>query len=609
MKLIEKKNNILVAIHILLLSILLFIISIQFTTKQYIALKIILTIGICISLYFSFNYIIKGDIFLKQKIEPLYKYKVLLICIILISFSPLITESFFFHDDYINFLGYNIEFFPFTFSQGRQITGLFTDIMSFTTVKNSYYLRYISVIGVITYGLLIQQFLFNMIQDKKKSTIIAITLSLIIPVVNVISYGSMFIYVWSFVFSLLSVITCIKSYEYYKENKKKSFLLSFALTIILLIISNLIYQVTTTVAFLGIALYIYYCNEKKYNSCKVSVFYIFTFGLSTGIYYISVNVLSKLYNIPMMGRGNIISTIDELIYKIEWFIKTVINENLKQAIFSFLGPNAFNDKWAHYTISFNNNMIGIISIIVFSMLLILSILIFSRKNKNKFKVLILISTFPLSYFVFLILKESSYTSYYSVALCSIMMFLVVDAVYIIINRYFHRFKGIFVIIILMLFILNANHYARNFWVDYNKFGFEYLKTQIKVNYDGEERIHIYGTLYPGQADIYTINATKMALKELNISENIEITTSTNKYFIEVLTKELYESMINLMTDDEINYINRIYNYNDSFGIYTLQAHTLKLEEIEKLKHIFTKCKIIPEEQSENIYSIDLTGII
>lgn len=269
--------------------------------------------------------LIRINIYHKDISIRIDKYKLLAISFLVLTYLPILTNGFYFHDDYINFMGHNINFFNFSLTQARPITGLFTDLMSFITVNNSYFLRWISILGLIFYLISLYNIIFKLTRNQLGAFCISLVLSTIIPIINVVSYGSMFIYSWSFVFALISVQYYMEAIKGLGNKNYKHLIKGLVATSILIICSNLIYQATSTVAFLGLTLYIIFNKEKldyigRYKNYIYYIGYIVIFISSTGIYYIGYRLTMRYFQIYLMQRGDIIFSIKELIEKIQWLM-------------------------------------------------------------------------------------------------------------------------------------------------------------------------------------------------------------------------------------------------------------------------------------------------
>lgn len=541
-------------------------------------LKIILVS--CISCLIStfIRYII-SDILSPKTIN---RFDGIFILILLIVYIPLLYSGIYFRDDFLNFRGYNSDFLTYSVSQGRPITGLLTDIMSFVTFEKSYYLRWISIGGVLCYYVLLTQML-NKALSKFQASLIAICLCLSIPIVNVIAYGSMFTYSWAFVASLLSV--CY--FEKWSSEKKKT---PFIIAIALVFISNLIYQVTTTMAFLGLYILV---NRKTHIR---NVYYFGCFGSGSLVYLLFSKIISKYYGIPLMGRSEIIGAGD-IISKIKWFLNDVCPQSVKQIAVSICGQKLIKEWNLTGNITFVNN---IALIVVWSVVgLLLAVFTFDRIRQNLQQLIWTIILIPCSYYCFLILKETSYSSYYITALSSIFILILFDVIKKTIHSY--RLSSILMAMLTLSFITTASYTVNHFWIGYNQSIYRDIKLQIlnAVDQNGWKynRAHIYGSVIPDDADIYMIRETQMALSELNL-QIPEITSTSNRNVVRNMEDSSFNKLINQMSDEEIRFLKSMYIHDSNFSIYYLRSGEITEQDLKRLTDILVKYKVFPKPSTD-----------
>ena len=125
-----------------------------------------------------------------------------------------------------------------------------------------------------------------------------------------------------------------------------------------------------------------------------------------------------------MTRASTISNLNDILNKAEWF-KTVLLETIKQLISTIVGSETFLDPWMHYLLFYKKSQFEIFTIAICLVLIILGF-IQIWKHYRALGVIQTASIIILSYYVFLVLKESSYTSYYAVALCSCLLLIVLS---------------------------------------------------------------------------------------------------------------------------------------------------------------------------------------
>jgi len=614
------KINSMIGIFMLaILAVLIF----KKTGFMYVELKLLIALFLSVILtmiisFLSFNDDEK-DIFNigRENRATCIKDEFMLIILITFTCFPLLTDGYFFHDDYINFLGHKIDFFVSSLSQGRPITGLFTDIMSKITVINSYFLRWISVFGLIFYAILLYRWLSRFVKDNNLAFLLAGILSLIVPIINVISYGSMFVYSWAFVFSGFSVILFDKAYLDLTLNNYKKTIFYFAMTFLSLLMSYYIYQVATTVALIFILIKMYYSRNDDTNKVeKYVLLYLIVYAFSSLIYYLSVKIITKFYGISLIARSELINSFSELYNKLQWFV-SVLYHSLTQIQATIFGKGLFIDNWYISSITYKHFKIGIIILILCIIFILYGIIDYAIKSKKFLRVVIMIMLIPGTYFYYLILKESAYTSYYSVALTSFLLFLLICGVLGLLARVVNLFKprvctekiGKFLLVILLIMIMfQSNYYIRSFWVNYNAKEYSYIKSSITNSNKYLNRIHIYGSLFPWEADIYSINACKMALIELGMNaDKYKITASMDENYVPVIDYSTYIKMYQILSNDDRKVLKDYYNFNKAFSIYEIRNVNLNEDSKNKLKRIFEKTNILPRDNEKAII-IDLRKI-
>lgn len=330
-----------------------------------------------------------------------------------------------------------------------------------------------------------------------------------------------------------------------------------------------------------------------------------------------VRALSLTNQKGLMSRAGIVSSLEEIVQKAIWFI-TVLKESIEQIISSFVGCNAFLSPWMHYLLYFKSNIIEIISMI-FALVLIVAGVINIWKQYRMWGILNTIAMLPLSYYVFLILSESSYTSYYAVGLCSVILMVMIFGAEFVFEKLFNIIKieehlrkqicCLGSIVICFIMVWNGNYYMRNFWVRYNAYGYTYLKQTIADNYDNETRIHILGTLYPGQADVYSTSAVRMACKELGIDlTNIEVTSSTNDQYIVNLSLEVYEYILTQLSEKDKEFMENSYIIDTAFSVCTLNAEKMSDRDYRQLERIMKEVNVIPTEGDGDTLIVDIRGV-
>lgn len=498
------------------------------------------------------------------------------------------SEGYFAHDDWLNFIG---GFIDVTVRQGRELTGLFTDMFSFITVSNSYLLRIIAIIGLTLYAWIIFGILINR-TSRKKAFMISLMTVFITPIVNVVSYGVMFIYPFAFVLGAISVILYQKSFQYKNNSIYKYYCLILGTCSIC--IGNLIYQVATMSSFFVLCLYCIYNRSKNKKQDIINLFYIPFFITSTGLYFIIVRALAKYYQTEI-DRNSIVSNFNQIVEKITWFFG-ILSQNIKQLISSFMSVLFYQDLNLTAFIYFKYKIIGFLLYLI----IIFTIVFFLLKNfRKRFLALFtVLSLIPLSYYCFLILTENGAASYYYTTLCSILLILCVEGAAQFCDKLQIKlaYKNILLVALLVMEMFSANLYQRLWWINGNSIPFEYILHELEINdLDSTKWIHIYGTVRLRQADSYAVHEVQRALQELGIEDINEyrITCTSNKYYPAIIEYSIYNNLRTDMTEEELLFLDN--NYVDvGNGTYEIKNSNPDSDLKADLYRIFVKADAIPE---------------
>ena len=91
-------------------------------------------------------------------------------------------------------------------------------------------------------------------------------------------------------------------------------------------------------------------------------------------------------------------------------------------------------------------------------------------------------------------------------------------------------------------------------------------------------------------------------------ENYKIFYSDNDYMLNSIEKKRYDSLTKLITSEEIEYLKKFYIYNQSFGYYYLKTNEICKNDQLKLRKIFKKTDLMPNENDDALL-IDMRKII
>lgn len=567
---------------------------------EYMLLKLLLIIGFLDGIYAGILYIISGRLMFLSEYhynKETVKYKVIISIAIIFTYMPIMVFGYFFHDDWLNFNGG--DFLGYSITQARPVTGLFTDLAGKITIENSCQLSFLAVAGLIIYIEIIFDLLSELI-SKEKAMILSLMLAFLTPVVNVLGYKVMYIYIYSAVFSSLSLLFFYKASD--KTLMWKYRILCLIISAFFLIYSNMIYQVTATIAFFVVAALCLYGKKEKDN---VNLYFIIYYICSTGIYFLLSKLLQSLYHTELMTRSSMISSITDIKDKILFFC-TVLLENIKQLLSSFTYNICFTDNDFIWMLNYKNFTAE--TAFAFFCCACIIVCFYSKfiKQKRWLGCAVMAATIPLSYYPFLILKESSYTSYYSISLCSILLITVIDGLTTIPNFFKVNISWKFLALLCCMEMICANIYMSRFWVISNKEPYDYIVHELQQHTDllNETKwIHVYGTVRLGQADIYAIKEMERAIEEYNlINTDVKITTSDKESYSSSISYETYSILKSNFSEEDEKLWEELYIDVSQFSLYTLDPSQLTDEKIDQLESIFKKSKLIPEEgQAVNIY--------
>lgn len=578
------------------------------TPHNYTAVKILCSVFFACTLAGILSYIFNA--YDKSKYKNFlvaYKWEFGIIISIILMLLPILTQSYFFYDDYWSFAG--VKTANVNVSLGRTINALMWFIFPSINASNAYFIRWISVAGLIAFGLCLFKWQSSKSENKPLSFITTICICLLSAIIDGVGYGSTFPFSWGVAFSGFSVIIAERAWKVWRKNRLISTLL-YILALISLFGAFNLYQLATPVIFLFLLIKIY--NEKE----KKRFGFLFAYGLLFCVvivfYTLSNSFLAAYYKETVSSRGSIINSWNEFTQKLAYF-KDIFNKTTDQVAVSFLGNLAFSNVGRiNVLLSYKNPDIGLIVRLFIWVISIIPLVRFSIKTRKLLDVVLMLLCIPFSFYCLLVLKESSYVSYYVFPLAATIMFLfinglscILDAVKALIKKLcrheieFHL--NYLLVPVMVLVMLQAYLYVSNFWVDYNRNGYNYVKNSIYPHIDDANWIHIYGVLYPGQGNIYSVFTAQRALEELNVDPNqYKITTSDNPYYIAIIQQQDYDNMKAMLSPEEMEYLDSIYLFDDVYARYYLSRNDFTHDELIKLKQIFNKAGIIPSDNNDAI---------
>ena len=561
----------------------------------------------------------------KASVVKKYKYEIALTIIIVITMLPLLTESFFYYDDWwglgnlaADIASLNVQsmvtfarpFHNFTFL-------IFNNI----SIHNAFILKWVALPAVILYAVVLYRWLSSKTQNNGLSFLLACILSVFAPVMDCLGYGSITPYFYSVMFSAFSVICFEHAYECYLQKEKSKLLINFAFAFIMLFVALLTYQVGVQIVFILLAVAVYFNFQKK-SLFKFNFAYLIFFGVTNVSYLLIFKILRWIYHAGTW-RSQTIGSQSELVGKI-YFFKAVLIQCIMQIEAAFTGGSFFNERYRGYFISFSNQNVGNLLFMFVIVMIVLALISYWLRTRSVLGLLSLLAFIPMSFFVFLILSESGYLTYYAFGLISLLMFYFLTGlisfaqlVWEIIRKLSLNFKTIvekefkpayLLLPMLVLSALVSNYYVRDFYVNYNSAVYNFVKYSIQTAIETGDikRIHVYGLISPINADVYSGFVVDTALKDLGKNvPDYEITYSRNKYFFMRMQEADYVRIYDLVPEHDKQILDRIYAFGETYSEYYIKAWPSEEDQLE-LQRIFMSAGVIPQASSSDTLVIDIT---
>ena len=544
--------------------------------------------------------------FLYKK-KSIFKFIGIFSILSLIIYSPILWEGIYYYDDYWAYTGeHTINGYHIGLTNARVFGSILYEMFWFILPENSYIIKWFSVVFAIFTATLIYRWIdFVSPTSNSIAFIFASLFILMSPLSDHIAYSSTLSLLPSLFVSSLSFISF---YESFSKKLIIKFLYIF-LSVIFIITAFMLYQVGATMSLVIISFWIYFGSSK--NKISILVKYAVLFSVSIFMYYYLSKLLGLFYSIEIWNRGQVVSSLSQFIEKIIWFIEMVIPASLDRLYASFFGQLVFMDKNYSYFIKYNYPEIRYILYLVTFILFIFGIVSYYLRKREITDLLVFILILPGTYFMFLIIQENSFLTYYAIPLIYILLIyhlFSLNELVILINKYYKKYNlinvnNIFIGVAIVLGLQNMV-YVNKFWLGTNKEVYNFIKNSISIGIESKNKIHIYGVLTPGQGNIYSVFATKLALKELGMNPSeFVITSSDDPFKISIIQKNTMDYIRSYLDDKDYEFIIKNYNYDNTYSTYRIAKNSFEKEELKKLKQIFSKCKLIPSDSSTLI--IDL----
>lgn len=537
------------------------------------------------------------------------KYNIFLLILAIITFFPLFTDSFLYYDEYYAFSssGSGVKSGLY-FS--RLFHGMLGDLFSYAFPSKMYIIRTFTT----SMGLLFSIILFSWIKKHSKNEKFAFLITCIItlssPIVDCIAYTAILSYTSGLVAASVSVVLFERALNCWKHFKKKSICLFF-IVLILIFTAFQCYQLALPIIFLMFAIYAFYATERK-KLIQFFFIYMLFFFISIVVTFLS-NYLMNI-NGSISNRGKIIHSFIEIIDKVKWFISYILPNALNRILAAFYGRFLFSEKNYWYVLSFRNlpRRFIFLSVSFGWFFVIIGIISYYFKQKKVLETIFLILCLPGTYFVYLILQEYAYHTYYAYSLILLLLFYMFIGLNWLLELIFKRkekiIDGIFISLII-LSMIQTNLYIRQFWIAENQSSYDYLKNTIITSYQRNQTkwIHVYGTPNANQSDVYSEFAVKTVIKEIDLNPNdFKITVSHNEYYLRIIEGEVFKEVLTHLTSDEKNRMLSYYDYGETYYNYTINARGFSA--LLDLQNIFRKVGLLPSNNEMPVLIVDLRWV-
>jgi len=585
-------------------------------SNGYILLKVMFAVLLSLMTWFGCKYLSSETLKNENKggwFDEKRNYLIIIIAV-LITYFPFITDGYFFNDDYWFFTGDSKNDCGLSIALMRPFHSILGSLFWFVTPSLGFIIKWMSIVFTIFYGLILYKWIYKKCGNSNESLLLALALILFSPISDHIGYSSTLSFMPGMVAAGLSVVQFETAFEQYH---KKDYIISVGyviLSILCLLFSFMLYQISTPIVFLFLVIFVYF-NKTK-NSLLFCFSYLLYFALIASMYYMVNKIIINFYNAGVWSRGSLIS-IEEVPDKILWYFNVILPASLDRLSAAFLGRIVIANKCYWHFIGYFNPLLRNIIIGVLIFLISASMIGFFVRKKSIIDSLLLIIFIPMTYFCFLIIKENGYLTYYAIPLISILLFFIIILpkeiyAYTVRCRNYSNINNhtwlVPTIILILALAFQNNLYIRQFWVGTNMENYNYLKNTISLHVNEKKEIHVFGVLTPGQGNIYSLFAAKLALKELGYNPaDFKITVSDNDNLISVLQTGIVEEMKKSISHDELQFLMSNYIYDSTYNRYLYNAGKLDEYNSNLLKDIFIKTKLLPGNYNNTIV-VDLRWI-
>jgi len=540
-----------------------------------------------------------------------YKYYIFLGAMEIIALLPFFTQKFMYGDDlwgFDNDFNGSIQaglYFsrPFIgFLQGYVVNSDFLHIHDFRL--------FISIVQWL-FGCSLFRLLYGVTDDKDKSFLMSVIAIASCIAADCVAYASVYPIVASLLLSTISFII----YEQTKMLDKRNKRIAMVISAIPLFLAFGMYQIGTPIVF---CLYVIVEQSKREETEKKRFLQAFKYLVYYGCvalgYLLFTKFVQNLTGVQagQSARAEIGTSISFYLKKITWFVGEVLPQTINRIVEIFTGNILFNENNMFYSVTYKSDRIKIICYCIVIIFVSISLIRNIIKSKSLWLAVIMLSAILLCFWPFIILPESTYLTYYAIALILLLTWFFIDGIYSIGSKYLaDKVISAISYILIFIIVLQANNYSQCVWVNYNRDSYEYVANniQVAINDNKEiETIAVHGNIgpYVGGRE-YVIMLVKDVLKELgHYSEDVIITQYDNMNYISIFNDNELEKMKEILGKEKTEKLLNFYMHDEMYSRWIFAGGELSEEDKDFLRENFIATGQIAQEDDHTII-IDLTG--
>lgn len=517
------------------------------------------------------------------------EYVLIFFCL-LFSVFPFCINDFFYYDDLWSFSDPGISMVGIALQ--RPFIDLYANVMSPLEYGRTSFFRILLMIVQYFFAISFYTYLREKSIGRLMGVFFSVFISCNVLVVDFLGYLSIF----PVILSNLYIFYAYNSWRKYLNEKVRS---KFFRGVVLFISGCMHYPIIAPVIFGFILIDVVFEHMSK---IKV-LYHMLMYGVGMLLYLLLTKSILALFDMPISKRAMVVSSYEGALFKLNWFIFDVVPSTLNHFLTCFSSNLSTKYNCMFYTIEFNNGVITNVLCVIFISSVAFVCYKFYRE-KQYFFCFYVLGSMPLSFMFWLILDESTILTYYTYPLffsIGIIFFIAVWYVLRSCNLRTMYSRNVIIVLILSI-IVSSNVYASNFWVKYNSSGYEFIRNTISANInDNIKHIHIYGKLNPMQINTYAVMATKLILRDMNLSyDDYKITASDNDAILSGMTCDEKERLYSNLSEEQKKVFDDNYIPNEKYPVYYLKPKERAANDFIAIKAMLISGGALPEKNDSTI---------